>query len=154
MITSMTMVDANSAGYKGDAGDCLARAIVIATIGDYKTVYKHIAQTMKKHGYPASADFYTIGKKKRGKRSPRQLQDDILIDYGFHKVSLGRGTRPTYTEAHLEFGNCIVTTTKHFAALVDGAVRDTFDERTYDWWDDEREVLELRERKARSIWIR
>ena len=56
--------------------------------------------------------------------------------------------RLTYTEAHRKHGDCIVGTTKHKAALVDGALRDTFDGRTYEW------DVETRERKAQSVWVR
>ena len=135
------------AGFKGDAGDCQVRAICIATDLTYKKVYDTIAKTFKKHDYPQSANVYKIGRKKPGKRNPRIIQDDILKGFGFKKVKLGKGSRPTYTEAYEEFGNCIVTTTKHFTSLVDEALQDTFDGRTYEW------EFETKERKARSIWI-
>ena len=50
-------------------------------------------------------------------------------DYGSDKR-----VEPTYSEAHKHYGNCIVGTrlddgTGHAAAIVDGALRDTFDSR-------------------------
>ena len=53
-----------------------------------------------------------------------------------------------HAEAHHRYGDCIVGTTKHLAAIVDGALRDTFDGRTYEW------DFETRERKAQSVWVR
>ena len=140
-----------NAGYKGDAGDCQVRAISIITGYPYKRVYDTIAKTFKKNGYAKTANAERIGKAKVGLNTPRLIQDMIFKDFGFTKVKLGRGTKPTYTEAEEEFGSCIVTTTKHFAALKEGSLRDTFDGRIYAWKEDGQEVI--KQRKARSIWL-
>ena len=136
------------AGFKGHgAGDCHVRSLCIATGLGYRKVYEHIAKTFKKHGYPQSGDAQTVGRARKGKRNPRKIQDDIMGNFGLEKVKLGKGTRPTYTEAYEEFGNCVVTTTGHICTIRDNALRDTFDGRTYEW------EFETKERKARSIWI-
>ena len=58
---------------------------------------------------------------RRGQLSARRVRD--RVPYGFRKIRLPAGERPTYTEAHLRYGDCIVGTTKHVAAIVDGALR-------------------------------
>ena len=75
------------------------------------------------------------------------------------KRTHGAGLRPVaalaigfiWSEAHERWGDCVVTTTKHSAAVVGGALRDTFDGRTYDWKADDG-AIETRERKAMSVW--
>lgn len=137
------------AGYKGKTGDCLTRAIAITLGLPYKEVYKRVSEMMGSAGYAKSGNAYTsYGKKRRGQRSAKKVQFDVLESFGFRKADLGGGARPTYTEASEEYGDCIVTTTKHFAALKDGMLQDTFDGREYDWPD-----LGRCERKAMSVWV-
>ena len=38
------------AGFKGEAGDCVARAVAIVTDRPYADVYNELAQFMKDHG--------------------------------------------------------------------------------------------------------
>ena len=143
-----------AAGYRGKTGDCVVRAIAICACEDYRAVYRTMAGHMKANGYAASANAYATreGKRKaprrRGQLSAPRVQDRVLEAYGFRKVRLPAGERPTYTEAHHRYGDCIVGTTKHVAAIVGGALRDTFDGRTYEW------DFETRERKAQSVWVR
>ena len=152
--------------------DCVVRAIAICTGEDYRAVYLTMAEHMKRNGYAASGNAYAIRERSRkaprlkGQITARRVQDRVLELYGFRKVRLPAGARPTFTEAHRRFGDCIVGTTKHVAAVVDGALRDTFDGRTYEWakprtesgWDVFRPAgqsdIETRERKAQSVWAR
>ena len=138
----------SAAGYKskraGDAGDCVARALSILLGGDersYKRVYAALANESERKG---------------GRRSARggvknAIWQKVYKNFGLVKVSLGRGTRPTYSEAHARFGDCIVSTTHHLAALKGGALRDTADGRTY--WMDINGAISQHERKAMSIWV-
>ena len=137
-----------SAGYKGnDAGDCVVRALAIATGGDYRELYREMARANKDVS---------------GKRSARngvgiKAYGPVYERHGFVKVKLPRGAKPTYTEAYETYGDCIVHTTRHICAIVGGKLRDTFDGRTYQWSESfgERDwITETRERKAQSIWVR
>ena len=134
-----------AAGYRGTAGDCVARATAILTGLPYRDVYKMLAEANSKYS-----------RKRPGVRSARNGVDKnaytkVFADLGLKKIKLPRGPRPTYTEAYYTYGDCIVSTTKHLAAIVDGKLRDTHDERTY-LWDDFVSTVE-RERKAASIWV-
>ena len=147
-----------AAGYGGKTGDCVVRAIAICAREDYRAVYRTMAEHMKRNGYAASGNAYAT--RERNRKAPRRrgqltarrvqdrVQDRVLEAYGFTKVRLPAGERPTFTEAHRRYGDCVVGTTKHVAAIVDGALRDTFDGRTYEW------DVETRERKAQSVWVR
>ena len=143
-----------AAGYRGKTGDCVVRAIAICAGEDYRAVYVTMAGHMKRNGYAASGNAYATRERsrkaprRRGQLTARRVQDSVLEAFGFRKARLPVGERPTYTEAHRRYGDCIVGTTKHLAAVVDGALRDTFDGRTYDW------DFETRERKAQSVWVR
>ena len=81
---------------------------------------------------PTPSAYPKGGKRKRGQRQSRDIQKDVIEAYGFRKVPFAKGPRPTYTEAHQQFGNCIAYTTKHTVALVDGALRDLFNDSTYE----------------------
>ena len=143
-----------SAGYRGETGDCVVRAIAICTGEDYRSVYATMAEHMKSNGYAASGNAYATRERnrkaprRRGQLTAKRVQDRVLEAYGFTKVRLPAGERPTYAEVHHRYGDCVVGTTKHVAAIVDGALRDTFDGRTYEW------DFETRERKAQSVWVR
>ena len=121
------------AGYKGKTGDCVPRAIAIVTGLPYKQVYKAMADAMKEYGYAASGNAYQQrGKKVKGQRNAKDIQVDVIQKLGLKKVKFEKGVRPTYSEAYAKYGNCLVFTTKHAVALVDGKLRDTWDNRTYD----------------------
>ena len=137
-----------AAGRKGKTGDCLIRAIAIATGIPYETVYKRAASMYKQAGYTASGNVGTIRKsRKRGMRSINKVQDDIVESFGFTKEPQ-HTPRLTYSQAEMVYGDCMVTTTKHIACIRNGALQDTFDGRTYI----HRETGQTIERKAMSIW--
>ena len=130
----------------------MTRAIAIVTGVPYSEVYESMASAHARHGYVRTANAYSTRKPKDGKRRRRSvdIQQDVMRDFGLVKVRLPAGPRPTWTEAHETYGNCIVRTTKHMAAIVDGKVRDTHDERIYHWLDEN--GAEIRQRKAVSVW--
>ena len=70
--------------------------------------------------------------RKRKQLKARDVQTKVMEEFGLKKVKLPTGVKPTYTEAHNNYGNCVVSTNKHFAALKNGALRDTFDDREYE----------------------
>ena len=110
-------------GYQGDADDCGVRALAILLGEDlYGELYRELANAVGATGRSRSA--------RNG--IPTKVFDRIAADYGVRRVKLPKGPRPTYSEAYDHYGDCIVRTTKHWAAITAGALRDTFDERTYE----------------------
>ena len=132
-----------AAGYKGNARDCVARALAIMTGEDYRAIYKELAAAQKE----------VTGKRSARNGISKKAYPKVFGKHGLRKVRLGRGVRPTYAQAHAEYGDCIVSTTKHVCALVNGKLRDAFDGRTYEW-ENENGDIETRERKAMSIWVK
>lgn len=163
-----------AAGYKGYAGDCVARALAILTGRPYTECYKALADGERAAGHSRSARNGVSDK----------VWPKVYQDFGLVKVKRGKGAYPTYTEAHEQYGDCIVTTNHHVAALMSDGLHDIFDGRTYEWLERVCEgceraeddldgsgtngvcsrcgeevdvyflVAETRERKARSIWVK
>lgn len=122
------------------SGDCVVRAAAILTGRPYMEVYRMAAELNKERG--------------TGRRSARNGLSWVLTADLYRALGLVRirtaggpgGKSPTYSQAHYRHGDCIAQTAKHAAALVGGALRDTFDGRTYNWEG------ETRERKTFAIW--
>ena len=134
------------AGYKGDTRDCVVRAFCILTGADYKETYRELA----------SLESATTGGSKTARNGiHKPVRDAYFAKHGLEKVRLPKGSRPTFTEAFDRYGPCIVSTTKHVAALTDGALQDTEDCRTYemDSREDSYETGGVFERKAMSVWV-
>ena len=127
-----------AAGYRGRARDCVARAIAILTGNEYEVVYGIVALINRENG----------GKRSARNAVSKTVTRQSLMEFDLIKVPLGAGVKPTFTEAYEQYGNCIVTTNRHVCAIVDGALQDTQDIRTYLMDGSERV------RKARSVWIK
>lgn len=145
-----------AAGYKGETGDCVVRAVSIlngGTAASYKAAWADCLA--------AGKEVIARQRKNRGKGNPSPGagvdKKACLLVYARNdlvKVDLRNWSElPTYAEAHARYGDCIVTTTGHICALVGGALHDLFDGRTYTWTDDWG-IAEVRERKARAVWVR
>lgn len=109
-----------SAGFKGQTGDCVVRAIAIATGIDYKTVYNEIARRNKLAGEKKSA--------RNG--SHKKVFKPYLEELGFKWVPLmgiGTGTRVHLAEDELPGGTIICSLSGHIATVIDGVVHDDHD---------------------------
>ena len=150
-----------AANYRGDTGDCVVRAIAIAGDYDYRHVYDAMGEAMREAGWARSGNAYALARgrtRTRGQPHARDVQHQVIQEFGFVKAPFVRGPRPTYTEAHERHGICIAKTTKHVAALRDGALQDTFDGRVYDYgaeYDGAGNYVRrlAGERKAMTIWV-
>ena len=133
-------------GRRGQCGDCMVRAIAITAGLAYETVYARAASMYAAAGYRRTGDADRLGRGKARGKPAWKVQEEILRDFGFARISF-EGAKPTFTEAEAAHGPCIARTSRHFAALRDGALMDTKDWRTYDWQG------ATRQRKAASVWI-
>ena len=115
-----------AAGYKGQAGDCVTRAIAIATSQPYQEVYDAL------NGLAVTE---RTGKRKRGKSSARTgvyrpTLRKYLMSLGWQwtpTMQIGQGCKVHLTAAELPGGNLIVSVSKHLVAVVDGVIHDTHD---------------------------
>jgi hypothetical protein len=104
-----------AAGYKGETGDCVVRAIAIAANMPYKQVYK---------------DLYALsGKSPRGGVEKRVYRK-YLEGMGWKWVptmEFGKGCRVHLKSDELPDRCLIVSLSKHLAAVVNGTLYDTHD---------------------------
>ena len=133
-----------------DREDCVIRAAVeLITRGQHNgTTYEKVRK---------QANAVTKAVRKRARKPVKSFRDNRVVpklyaELGLVKITLPPGSRLTFAEAHEEYGDCIVSTAGHVCALVDGALRDEEDCRTYEWQDD-LGLPTTRERKAMSVWI-
>lgn len=115
-----------AAGFKGQTGDCVTRAIAIATGLPYQQVYdalNHLGQQER------------ITKRKKGRSNARTgvykpTKRQYLESLGWTWVpcmGIGTGCKVHLTEEELPKGRIIVGLSKHSAAVIDGVLHDTHD---------------------------
>lgn len=129
-----------AAGYKGTAGDCGVRAVAITTGLPYQRVYD---------------DFNELGKKEplRGKYKNRpsnarkglwhRTVHKYLVGLGFRWVptmAIGSGCKVHVKADELPSGTLVLRLSRHYAAVIDGTLYDTYDSRrdgsrcVYGYW--------------------
>lgn len=118
----------SAAGFRGSAGDCVCRAISIATGKPYAEVYGELNAEAKRE--------------RRGKRTGRGSRSSARD--GVHKATtarylaalgwkwtptmgIGAGCRVHLRADELPGGRLIVSLSRHLAAVINGAVYDTSD---------------------------
>lgn len=115
-----------AAGYKGGAGDCVARSIAIATGKPYQEVYDALNALAKNE---------RTGKRKRGKSSARSgvYKNTIrryLESIGWEWVPtmhIGSGCTVHLADGELPSGRLIVSLSRHVTAVIDGVIHDIGD---------------------------
>ena len=112
------------AGYKGEAGDCATRAIAIATGLPYQEVYDGLKEEAKKER-PRN------GRKRSSVRdgTNRNTAKRYLISIGWEwtpTMFIGSGCQVHMKPDELP-DLCIVSLSKHYAAVLHGVVYDTHD---------------------------
>jgi hypothetical protein len=114
-----------AAGYRGQAGDCVARSIAIAAQLPYKTVYD--ALNLAAQNEPDQA---------RGRRSSarngvaRPTIRRFMKDLGWvwtPTMRVGSGTTVHLLPEELPEGRLVVSCSKHLTAVIDGVIHDTHD---------------------------
>lgn len=117
-----------AAGFKGRAGDCVTRAIAIATGIPYADVYATMAA-----GTGAQRASSRVKKRsataRRGISVKRKWFREYMASIGWEFVAtmtIGSGCKVHLVSAELPAGRLIVSVSKHYTAVVDGVIHDTF----------------------------
>lgn len=108
------------AGFKGEAGDCVTRAIAIAMDRPYKEVYNELASEVKLAG----------GKKSARNGVGKKIIRKYLAEHGWTwnpTMFIGSGCRVHLGTTELPLGTIIASVSKHITAVKDGVVHDTRD---------------------------
>jgi hypothetical protein len=113
-----------AAGYKGSTGDCVVRAIAIATQRPYQEVYDAINE---------HASDERPSKRRRGKSTARGgvhrvTYEPYLKSLGWVYVPtmfIGSGCKVHLSPGELPMGRLVVSVSRHLCAVIDGVIHDT-----------------------------
>ena len=114
------------AGFKGKTGDCVCRAISIATERPYKEIYDMINEYAKRE---------RKGKRKNGISSARtgvysNTIRKVMNALGWKWIptmKVGQGCKTHLTESELPKGRLVVSLSRHETAVINGVIHDTYD---------------------------
>lgn len=117
------------AGFKGYAGDCVARAIAIASQKPYKQIHHRLS--------------LEAGMQRASTRTPRQASTaemgiyvqrrwfkNYMDELGFSwtaTMGIGTGCRVHLRANELPMGRLVVAVSRHVTAVIDGVIHDTHD---------------------------
>jgi hypothetical protein len=115
------------AGYKGLTGDCVTRAVTIASGLPYQQVYDRLAvgnytQRASKHTPKQSRTA------REGINTKRKWFKDYMVELGFiwtATMQIGSGCTVHLLKDELPTGTLIVSVSKHYTVVVDGVLHDT-----------------------------
>ena len=113
-----------AAGFRGSAGDCVARAVAIASGRPYPEVYAALATG-------AGSERKSRGASARnGIHTRRKWFQDYMRSLGFAwtpTMHIGTGCRVHLRANELPAGRLVVAVSKHLVAVIDGVAHDTHD---------------------------
>lgn len=121
-----------AAGFSGTAGDCVTRAVAIASGRPYREVYDRLADI--------NARYRGRGKRARKSRDIRSARNGVWtksIAFDRYMKELGATWVPTMQigsgctvhlrDGELPDGRLVVSVSKHLVAVIDGVMHDTHD---------------------------
>jgi hypothetical protein len=119
------------AGFKGGAGDCVVRAIAIATQLPYIQVYEDLLQANAAY---ANSRNDKLARRLNAKGSSprngnhRNVFHDYILGHGFVWVptmKIGTGCQVHLRAHELPSGTLIVKVSKHLTTIIEGVIHDT-----------------------------
>jgi hypothetical protein len=123
-----------AAGFKGSAGDCVTRAVAIASGRPYKEIYIALSHGM---GNQRKSKGRTA---RNGISTRRKWFKDYMRSIGFAwhpTMGIGTGCKVHLTDGELPMGRLVVAVSGHYTAVIDGVIHDTY--------SPERDVAEFRQ---------
>ena len=131
-----------AAGFKGKAGDCVARSIAIASGRPYAEIYAALAA-----GNSEQRASKRTAKRRRSARSgiftTRKWFKHYMAKLGFSwtpTMTIGSGCKVHLRSEELPRGRIVVALSRHYAAVINGVLHDTYqDDRAgtrcvYGYW--------------------
>jgi hypothetical protein len=121
-----------AAGYKGKTGDCVARAIAIATGLMYQDIYTKLALGNQNQRITKRTKKSIAGKKTaaKGIYTKRKWFRNLMNELGFEWIAcmkIGSGCKVHLNSEELPKGKLIVAVSKHYTCVIDGVLQDTYD---------------------------
>jgi len=117
-----------NAGYKGLAGDCVVRAIAIATEQDYQKVYDTLFDLNRNS--KLKRDRLTGNHSPRDGATSTKTIRKYMESLGWKwtpTMLVGKGCKVHLREDELPKGRIIARVSKHLTAVIDGVINDTYD---------------------------
>jgi hypothetical protein len=121
--------------YKGKGGDCVTRAVAIASGLDYKEAYDALAKgnaSQRKSKHDKGTRRKTA---LRGIDTKRKWFKDYMASLGFVWVptmQIGEGCAVHLCQEELPSGRLVVAVSRHYTAMIDGVIHDTYNpQRTW-----------------------
>jgi hypothetical protein len=114
-----------TSGFRGDAGDCVCRAVAIATQRSYLQVYYELAD-INANMMPTKGRRY-VGRRtaRNGIHTKDKLFKDYMQSQGFRWIAcmgIGTGCKVHLRNDELPAGRLIVSLSKHYSAVIDGVI--------------------------------
>jgi hypothetical protein len=117
-----------AAGFKGDANDCVVRAVAIATGQPYRDVYAALSDGCREQRKTKRSK--TKASARNGVNTQRQWFKDYMKSLGWKwtpTMRIGTGCRVHLHDGELPMGRLIVAVSKHYTTVIDGVIHDTYD---------------------------
>jgi hypothetical protein len=136
MKTEFILNDGGRSKYFGKkkAGDCVARSIAIVANLDYKEVHDYLSKqtglqraSSRSRKREATAD--------KGINTKRKWFQDYMKSLGFQwhsTMQVGEGCKVHLNANELPSGRLIVCVSKHYTAMIEGVLHDTFNPQRFD----------------------
>lgn len=138
-----------AAGYKGSAGDCVARSIAIASGRPYAAVYEALANG-------AGLERKSRGRSARnGIHTKRKWFKEYMESLGFKwtpTMGIGTGCKVHLYEGELPPGRLVVAVSKHYTAVIDGVIHDTHDPQREEYFYEVGKTPRLVRRCVYGYW--
>lgn len=124
-----------AAGFRGSAGDCVTRAIAIASGLPYREIYDRLhADTLSDRATMARLEL-RYGRHARRHASPRaggwpKIYKRVLTELDAEwtpTMGIGTGCRVHLRADELPAGRLVVSLSRHLTAVLDGVIHDTYD---------------------------
>ena len=121
-----------ASGYKGKTGDCVTRAVAIATGLPYHEVYDRLAEGNATQRITKRTSAKIAGKRtaSHGISTERKWFKDYLKSMGWRWVPtmhIGSGCRVHLKADELPSGRIMVRLSRHYTVVIDGVIHDTYD---------------------------
>lgn len=148
-------------GFKGDAGDCVARSIAIVSQRDYGSVYAELAELNAKTRKTKRRTGRAIGQRTaaHGIYTKSKLFKDYMARLGFRWVptmQIGSGCKVHLADGELPPGRLVVAVSGHYTAVIDGVIHDTYNpsrEKSYNFEPDVGQDLKPNQgRNQNGVW--
>jgi hypothetical protein len=118
----------SAAGYVGEAGDCVARAVAVASGRSYQEVYDALSVGCR--GQRLTRGRQRSASARNGVDTSRKWFKDYMRSLGFRWVptmQVGQGCKVHLRAEELPSGRLVVAVSKHYVAVLNGIIHDTFD---------------------------